>query len=122
MVLSCVCGGRRATAKSLNPQPDVLAVGANDRQIQDGDLDLGWIPVYRGAVAAQNVDLGRENPFVGWQVAAVGLLRHDLERPMLARATNNDRNLPSGPRIARRLRQVQILPGIGPGARCPECP
>jgi len=64
MVLSCVCGGRRATAKSLNPQPDVLAVGANDRQIEDGDLDLGRIPAYRSAVAVQNVDLGREDLLV----------------------------------------------------------
>src|SRR5215213_2481422 len=102
MVLSCVCGGRRATAKSLNPQPDVLAVGADDRQIEDGDLHLGWIPANRGAVAAQNVDLGGQDGFVGRQVAAVGLLRHDLERPMLSRAANNDWNLPGGPRIARR--------------------
>ena len=53
------------------------------RQVQDGDLKAVRITAQRGAVPVQDVDLGLQHRLVRRQVAAIGLLSGDPQRPAL---------------------------------------
>ena len=52
-----VGSGGGPAAVALDPGPDVVAVAADDRQVEHGDGDLGGVAADLGAVAAQHGDL-----------------------------------------------------------------
>ena len=58
MVAGGVDGGRQTSAEPLDADCDIFAVGADHRQVQDGDLHAGGVAAHRRAVPPQDVDLG----------------------------------------------------------------
>ena len=117
-----VDGGRQASTEPLHPDGDILAVGTDHRQVEDGDLDAGGVAAHRGAVPVQDVDLGWQHGLIGRQVAAVGLLGNDPQRSPLSRTADDDRHFADRSGIAGGLRQVHVAAVVGLGARRPERP
>src|SRR5215217_2814664 len=115
-----VDAGRQASTESLHPYCDVLAVGADHRQVEDGDLYACRIATYRSAMPVQNVDLGLQHRLVRRQVASVGLLGDDPQRPPLSRTSDNDGHIANGTGIARGFWKVHIAAVVGLGAGCPQ--
>ena len=77
MVAGGVDGGRQPSSESLHADCHVLAVRADHRQVQDGDLDAVRVAAQGCAVPVQDVDLGLQRCLVRRQVAAVSLLCDD---------------------------------------------
>jgi hypothetical protein len=77
MVAGGVDGGWQTSAEPLYADCDVLAIGADHRQVQDGDLNALGVAAYRRAMPMQNVNLGSQHLLVRRQVTAIGLLGGD---------------------------------------------
>ena len=120
MVPGGVDGGRGTSAEPLHPDRDILAVGADHRQVQHGDLNAGGVASDRRAMPVQDVDLGLQQSLFRGQVASVGLLRHDPQRAALSRAADDDRHFADWPRVAGGFRQVHVAAVVRLGAGRPE--
>src|SRR5215204_4515469 len=70
---------------------------------------------------AQDFDLGLQHCLVRWQVASVGLLRDDPQRPTRSGAADDDRYVADRAGIAGGLRQPHVPAVVRLGAGRPEC-
>ena len=113
-------GGRsRAAAQPLDPRPHLVAITADHRQVEHGDLDLARLAPGGRAVSPQHRDLGVEGVVRG-QVAPVGLAGRDRQRAALTAAADDDRHVRHRAGVAGRLRQADPLPDVSLRARRPQ--
>ena len=88
---------RRTPAKSFYPRPRVVAAGADDRDIEDRDLDLAVGSADLVAVAAQDFGFVADRLEVGADVAGVAPSGGDAQRTTLAPAPDDQRQPTDGP-------------------------
>ena len=120
MVAGGVDGGRQTSAEPLNADCDIFAIGADHRQVQDGDLHALGIAARR-AVPVQDVDLGSQHLLVDGklQPSACSAAILSVRR---SRAADDDRHVADRPWVAGGFRQVHVAAVVGLGARRPERP
>ena len=114
--------GPGASAKSFDAGPGVVAAGADDRHVEDGDLDLVVGSADVVAVPAQDGRLVADRVEVGAHVAGVGPASGDAQRTPLAAAAHDQRQRADRPRVARGLGQRDPLAVVRLGAGRPEGP
>ena len=113
---------RRPAAQPLDQRGRVLAVPADDRQVEHGDRDLGRVPAGRRARCPQRRDARRPA-----RAGSLGRLHAspsragDAQQPRSATA-DDDRHRSDRPRVAGRLGQLDQLTRVRRGARSPERP
>src|SRR5215471_14728098 len=112
--------GGGAAAQFLHDRCGVLAVAADDRDVQHGDFDLCGIAPGGGAVPAQDGELAVQRAGVGRKVAAIAEPGGDGQRAPLTGTADDDRDPRHRPRIAGRLGQPDPLAPVRPGAGLPQ--
>jgi hypothetical protein len=113
--------GRRRAAQFLHHRTGLLAVAADDRDVEHGHLGLRWITARLQAVLAEDGELAVQHAEVRGKIAAIAEPGRDGQRPLLAAAADDDRDLRHRPRIAGGFRQPEALAPVLPGARLPQC-
>jgi hypothetical protein len=84
-------GGGRA-AQFLHYRAGVLAVAADDRDVEHGHLGLRWITARLQAVLAEDGELAVQHAEVRGKIAAIAEPGRDGERPLLSAAADDDRD------------------------------
>ena len=115
-------GGPGAAAESFDTGPGVVAAGADDRDVEDGDLDLVVGSADVVAVPAQDGRLVADRVEVGAHVAGVGPASGDAQRTPLAAAAHDQRQRAERPRVARGLGQRDPFAVVRLGAGRPQGP
>ena len=84
--------GSGSAAEFFHDRSGVLAVAADDGDVEHGDLDLRGIAPGLHAVLAQDGELAVQRAQVGGKIAAVAEPSGDPQRALLAAAADDDRD------------------------------